>query len=49
VELKVRLRGVTGGSVDCVVTDWTALPSSDDEAEECSSQGMIDFALDVTA
>ncbi|GHJ84322.1 hypothetical protein NliqN6_0724 [Naganishia liquefaciens] len=27
----------------------TSVPSSDDEAEECSSQGMIDFALDVTA
>lgn len=25
----------------------TSVPSSDDEAEECSSQGMIEFALDV--
>lgn len=27
----------------------TSVPSSDDEAEECSSQGMIEFALDVAA
>jgi NAD-dependent SIR2 family protein deacetylase len=27
----------------------TSVPSSDDEAEDCSSQGMIEDALDVTA